>query len=82
MLVVDGRLVAAAMREPAAVTGDGEHTIEELIAIENRNPLRGYGHEKVMTRLSTSEVTHVPARARRLHARRPCCRRARSSGSS
>ena len=27
MLVVDGRLVAAAMREPAAVTGDGEHTI-------------------------------------------------------
>ena len=57
MLVVDGRLVAAAMREPAAVTGDGEHTIEELIAIENRNPRRGYGHEKAMTRLSTSEVT-------------------------
>ncbi len=57
MLVVDGRLVAAAMREPAAVTGDGEHTIEELIAIENRNPRRGYGHEKVMTRLSTSSVT-------------------------
>ncbi len=57
MLVVDGRLVAAAMREPAAVTGDGEHTIEELITIENRNPRRGYGHEKAMTRLSTSEVT-------------------------
>ena len=57
MLVVDGRLVAAAMREPAAVAGDGEHTIEELIAIENRNPRRGYGHEKAMTRLSTSEVT-------------------------
>jgi len=57
MLVVDGRLVAAAMREPAAVTGDGEHTIDELIAIENRNPRRGYGHEKAMTRLSTSEVT-------------------------
>jgi cyanophycin synthetase len=57
MLVVDGRFVAAAMREPAAVTGDGVHTIEELIAIENRDPLRGYGHEKVMTRLSTSDVT-------------------------
>ena len=57
MLVVDGRLVAAARREPAAVTGDGEHTIAELIAIENRDPRRGYGHEKVMTRLSTSEVT-------------------------
>ena len=57
MLVVDGRFVAAAMREPAAVTGDGEHAIEELIALENRNPRRGYGHEKVMTRLSTSSVT-------------------------
>ena len=57
MLVVDGRFVAAAMREPAAVTGDGEHSIRELIDIENRNPRRGYGHEKVMTRLSTSSVT-------------------------
>jgi cyanophycin synthetase len=57
MLVVDGRFVAAAMREPAAITGDGEHTIQELIQIENRNPRRGFGHEKVMTRLSTSEVT-------------------------
>ena len=57
MLVVDGRFVAAARREPAAVTGDGEHTIAELVAIENRDPRRGYGHEKVMTRLSTSEVT-------------------------
>ena len=36
---------------PAAVTGDGEHTIAELIAIENSNPRRGYGHEKVMTLL-------------------------------
>jgi cyanophycin synthetase len=57
ILVVDGRFVAAAMREPAAVSGDGEHSIAELIAIENRNPRRGYGHEKVMTRLSTSPVT-------------------------
>lgn len=57
LLVVDGRFVAAAMREPASVTGDGEHSIRELIDIENRNPRRGYGHEKVMTRLSTSSVT-------------------------
>ncbi|HEY5541302.1 MAG TPA: cyanophycin synthetase [Coriobacteriia bacterium] len=64
ILVIDGRFVAAAMREPAAVTGDGEHTIKELIEIENRNPSRGYGHEKVMTRLSTSSVTdHLLERA-------------------
>ena len=64
ILVIDGRFVAAAMREPAAVTGDGEHTIKELIEIDNRNPSRGYGHEKVMTRLSTSSVTdHLLQRA-------------------
>jgi cyanophycin synthetase len=57
MLVVNGRFVAAARREPAAVIGDGEHTIAELIVIENRDPRRGYGHERVMTRLSTSTVT-------------------------
>jgi len=57
MLVIDGKFVAAAMREPAAVSGDGKHTIKQLIDLENRNPMRGYGHEKVMTRLSTSPVT-------------------------
>ena len=57
MLVVGGRFVAAARRAPAAVVGDGEHTIAELIDIENQNPDRGYGHENVMTRLKVSSVT-------------------------
>jgi cyanophycin synthetase len=57
MLVVDGKFVAAAKRLPAEVTGDGKHTIAELVAIENRNPDRGYGHENVMTRLKVSTVT-------------------------
>ncbi len=51
LLVVDGTLVAATRRVPGHVVGDGEHTIEELVEIVNRDPRRGIGHEKVLTRL-------------------------------
>ena len=51
MLVVNGELVAASKREPGKVTGDGEHTIEQLIALVNSDPRRGIGHEKVLTKL-------------------------------
>lgn len=57
ILVVGGKFVAAAKRMPAAIVGDGQHTITELIDIENQNPNRGYGHENVMTRLKVSSVT-------------------------
>ena len=57
MLVVGGKFVAAAKRMPAAIIGDGQHTIAELIGIENQNPDRGFGHENVMTRLKVSSVT-------------------------
>ena len=56
VLVVGGRVVAAAHRQPAHVTGDGQHTIAELIALENENPLRGLGHEKPMTRIQPDEI--------------------------
>ncbi|MDH3491606.1 MAG: cyanophycin synthetase, partial [Gammaproteobacteria bacterium] len=51
LLVVNGKLVAAAKRVPGHVVGDGETTIERLVAIVNRDPRRGVGHEKVLTRL-------------------------------
>ncbi|WP_454720413.1 MULTISPECIES: cyanophycin synthetase [Cupriavidus] len=42
LLVVGGRLVAAAMGETASVTGDGRSTIDELIALQiNSDPRRG-----------------------------------------
>ncbi len=64
LLVVDGKFVAAARRVPAAVIGDGGHTIAELIDIENQNPDRGFGHEKPMTRLQVSSVTeHLLAKS-------------------
>ena len=51
LLVVDGKLVAATQRVPGHVVGDGEHTVEELVEDVNRDPRRGIGHEKVLTKL-------------------------------
>jgi cyanophycin synthetase len=59
LLVIDGKLVAAAKREPGHVVGDGEHTIEQLVDIVNQDPRRGVGHEKVLTRL---ELDHQAER--------------------
>ncbi|MCE9640664.1 MAG: ATP-grasp domain-containing protein [Betaproteobacteria bacterium] len=43
LLVIGGRLVAAVRWIPAHVVGDGIHTIDELLAIANRDPARGDG---------------------------------------
>lgn len=51
ILVINHKMVAAAQRVPAHVVGDGEHTIAELIEIENQDPRRGYGHENVLTEI-------------------------------
>jgi cyanophycin synthetase len=59
LLVVNGRLVAAAKRVPGHVVGDGKHTIEDLIDVVNQDPRRGVGHEKVLTRL---ELDHQAER--------------------
>ncbi|WP_375417750.1 cyanophycin synthetase [uncultured Hymenobacter sp.] len=57
LLVVNGKLVAAAKRTPAAVTGDGQHTIQELIEEVNKDPRRGIGHEKVLTSIKADQHT-------------------------
>lgn len=59
MLVVNGELVAVAKRVPGHVIGDGVHTVEQLVEIANRDPRRGVGHEKVLTRL---ELDHQAER--------------------
>ncbi|NJN19798.1 MAG: cyanophycin synthetase [Oscillochloris sp.] len=55
VLVIGAEVIAVAERVPAHVIGDGEHTIAELIEIVNRDPRRGFGHEKVLTKI---RVTH------------------------
>jgi cyanophycin synthetase len=55
LLVVGGRLVAASLRRPAHVVGDGVRTLEELVDLTNADPRRGIGHEKVLTRIKLDE---------------------------
>jgi cyanophycin synthetase len=57
VLVVNYKFVAAALRTPAAVTGDGTHSIQELINIVNSDHRRGYGHEKVLTAIKVDGFT-------------------------
>jgi len=54
VLVIGGKLAAVAERVPASVVGDGKHTVRELVDIENSDPRRGIGHEKVLTRISVT----------------------------
>ena len=51
ILVVDGRMVAAAKRIPGHVVGDGERTIAQLVELINADPRRGTEYDQVMVRL-------------------------------
>jgi len=57
LLVIDYKLVAAAKRTPAFVTGNGTSTIQELIDEVNADERRGYGHEKVLTQITVDSMT-------------------------
>jgi cyanophycin synthetase len=57
VLVINNRFIAAAMREPANVVGDGKHTIQQLIDKENLDPRRGFGHENVLTEITIDHET-------------------------
>ena len=57
ILVINYKFVAAAIRTPAAVIGDGVSTINQLIDQVNSDPRRGYGHEKVLTAIKIDDFT-------------------------
>ena len=81
-LVIGGELRAVAQRVPAHVEGDGEHTLTELVEITNTDPRRGFGHEKVLTRIKVDEeavayareqgfeLSDVPPRSERVYLKR------------
>jgi cyanophycin synthetase len=62
------------LRTPASVVGDGVHDLQWLIEETNKDPRRGYGHEKVLTQITIDQFTqkmlddagvtlqHVPAK--------------------
>ncbi len=63
VLVVDGRVVAAAELRPASVTGDGSSDIRELAERVNADPSRGDGHSRELTklRLDAAATAHLAA---------------------
>src|SRR4249919_716325 len=56
-LVINYKFVCAALRTPASVIGDGVHDINWLIEETNKDPRRGYGHEKVLTQITIDQFT-------------------------
>ncbi|PJZ40384.1 bifunctional glutamate--cysteine ligase/glutathione synthetase [Leptospira kmetyi] len=61
-LVIGNESIAVCNRIPANVTGDGIHTIEELVSIKNEDPRRGVGHvtplEKIQLADTELDVLH------------------------
>jgi cyanophycin synthetase len=62
-LVIAGKVAAIAQRVPASVTGDGEHTVRQLVDIANADPRRGIGHERVLTRIAVNDAAEAIVRA-------------------
>ncbi len=79
ILVIDHSMVAAALRVPAHVKGNGQLTIKELIDKENEDPRRGYGHENVLTEITVDRDTPGFAGEKQLHPRYRTCRMVRFS---
>lgn len=52
LLIVDGKMVAASERIPAYVRGDGVQSVRALIDETNRDPRRGDGHTKPLTKIT------------------------------
>ncbi len=57
LLVINHNFVAAAKRTPAHVVGDGKSSIAQLVQEVNKDPRRGYGHEKVLTAITINDLT-------------------------
>lgn len=56
ILVIGNQVKAVSERKPANVTGDGVHTVKELVEKVNQDPRRGKQHEKQMTIIQLDPV--------------------------
>ncbi len=56
LLVIGDKLVAAARREPPNVTGDGVHSVQQLVDIVNQDPRRGNGHSTSLTKIRFDDI--------------------------
>ncbi len=56
ILVVGGRVIGVARRTPGKVTGDGVHTVSQLLDVLNRDPRRGVNFEKQLNRMEMDDL--------------------------
>jgi cyanophycin synthetase len=56
LLVIGGRLVAAARRDPPQVVGDGRRSIRELVDLTNEDPRRGDDHSTSLSKLRLDAI--------------------------
>ena len=54
--LIDKKIAGVMRREPPHVIGDGEHTIRELVDVENKNPLR---HGPIFHTIELGEEAHA-----------------------
>lgn len=57
LLIIDYKFVAATMLEPPIITGDGKHTIVQLIAKLNENPDRQFGDKGKLSLIALDTIT-------------------------
>jgi glutamate--cysteine ligase/glutathione synthase len=55
-LVIDDEVIAILHRVPANVTGDGKHTITELVEEKNKDPLRGKGYVTPLEKINLGVI--------------------------
>ena len=57
--ILDGRCEAVLLRVAANVVGDGKHTIRELVAQKNANPLRGRDHRSPLEIIALGDIEQL-----------------------
>ena len=57
--ILDGHCEAVLLRVAANVVGDGKHTISELVAQKNANPLRGHDHRSPLEIIALGDIEQL-----------------------
>ena len=57
--ILDGRCESVLLRVAANVVGDGKHTIRELVAQKNANPLRGRDHRSPLEIIKLGDIEQL-----------------------
>ncbi len=65
--VLNDQVHAVLLRIPANVTGDGNHTIEELVNDKNRDPLRGKDHRTPLELMQLGELENLMLKSQGYH---------------